>query len=159
MEKAYSILPMLPAEEPIVVKQWLNSYMKSPWAGVIPQDMYYEVMGRSVGGLFARGTQVAVARDAGATGLLLGWAAYERTPSDVVLHYLYVKPHFRGQGFGIARELLTHINPQGLTLAYTFRTHDARKLRNAKYLPGIARRKAPPHGFVAKGTASEVPAE
>lgn len=36
----------------------------------------------------------------------MGWILTEQLPSAIALHYLYIKSHFRGREFGIAKSLI-----------------------------------------------------
>lgn len=80
--------------------------------------------------------KVAIAE---AEGSMLGFIAFEEAAVPV-LHYVYVKPVFRGEG--IFPSLLEAAGiSEGQSFLYTFRTPDCRRFKGGSHCPAIARRK------------------
>lgn len=123
---------------------WFRSYRTSPWAGVIPNHLYFPTMREMLAGLVARGaklTAAAVGTEAGER--VLGWVCHEDKGADTVLHFVYVKDPFRRQGLGKA--LVDYVIGSGEgRLLYTHRTRLSKYVlpKDAAFVPEVARRKA-----------------
>lgn len=139
-EDGVSFGDMAPDEVEFVMDSLAKSYRSSPWAGVVPNNLWFPVCRAAVTGLLERGAMVTVAR---AAGRVLGYVIHEHKGPDVVLHMVYVKDPFRRTG--LARRLLTRCGAYGAErVFYTFKTRSAplvlKGLRST-YAPEIARRR------------------
>lgn len=140
LESVVRFRPMEPGDVNFVLDSWIRSYRESPWAGVVPNHRFFEVMHEAIEGLIARGTKVVVACAKTDTTRILGWVAYERLHDGVACHYVYVKDPFRRRG--LATELLKHATAQvDARHFYTFRTRQSAYFPGWQYEPAIARRK------------------
>ena len=72
-----------------VVSGWLDSYRRSRWAGVIPNNLYRSVTLDCIHQLLARGMRV-VLLESRKIGTFVGFIAFEQSETPV-LHYIYVK--------------------------------------------------------------------
>lgn len=128
-----------------VLDSWLKSFRTSPWAGVIPNNLYHEVTQAAVNDLIVRGARIIVAGVRGKPDRILGWVCVEALKGDAaVCHYLYVKDPYRRRGLG------THVLETGLALLnvpqdckkfHTFRTRLSAHFPEWRHEPAIARRK------------------
>lgn len=125
-----------------VIAAWLKSFRRSPFAGVIPNDLYHATYKNCFDQLLQRGMKVTVVCNTSNPDQLLGFIAYETAANGTpVVHYLFVKDVFRGNGIG--KLLLADANvKRGSPFIYTFKTSDSRKLRGGKHVPAVARRKS-----------------
>lgn len=123
--------PALPGERAFVVDSWLTSFRKAAWAGMLTSAQFHHVV---YGPLVSRilvnpDVQVLVSTD-DATGLLLGWAAYDpKLGFDGklgTLHYVFVKQGYReddGEPDSPALDLMrAHGLASGKFFWFTFRT-------------------------------------
>lgn len=121
-----------------VMSNWLRSFRNTPWAGCIPNHLYYDTYRVAVEQLIARGATIEVAEF---SGRLLGFAASEVTRDGrSVIHALYVKDPFQSRG--IDRELVNRASGTKPGF-YTFRTPQLERAldRNWTHAPEIARRR------------------
>jgi GNAT superfamily N-acetyltransferase len=112
----------------LVFDAWINSFKKSPWAGCVPNQLWFETQRETIRGILNRGASVVVAvtpiqgREAEWPDVrrVMGYAVTEKN----VLHWLYVKDDYRG--YGIGRALLNEVTrlwPDGpAPWVYTHRT-------------------------------------
>lgn len=70
---------------------WLQSWRTSPYAGVVPNHLYYEVHRVLIEDLLARGAMVVVATPRSDQSRIEGWACSEVKDGVTVLHYLYTR--------------------------------------------------------------------
>lgn len=124
------------ADRRFILDPWLKEWRKSPFAGVVPNNMFSQVFFEAVEQLHKRGMEVVILESVD-PDTQVGFIAFERAAVPVV-HYVYVKPVFRGMGF--FPQLLEAAGVDGAFL-YTFRTPDCRKFQNGSHCPAIARRK------------------
>lgn len=131
--------PLKPEELPFLLDSWTRSYQRSPWAGVVPNHRYPEMMREMIAGLLGRGMVVLVAAEP-ESGRIMGYVAYEVKGAEqttAVLHFIYVKDPYRK--LGLARALRAKV--PGVRFV-THRTRASRALEgNATFAPEIARRK------------------
>lgn len=129
-----------PDDIPFVIQSWLRAYRRSPWAGVIPNNLYDQTYGETINQLFNRGLRVKVLQNAANPGLIVAWIAYEVLPrGEIVVHFLFTKPLYRKKG--LAKALLADIGANDGSFLYTFKTPAARYFRSARFKPEIGRRK------------------
>lgn len=130
---------MAAEEVELVLDSVAKSYRSSPWAGVVPNHMWFPVCRAAVTGLLERGARVTVAR---AAGRVLGYVLHEEKDGSPVVHMVYVKDWARREG--LAKELLARAGcVRGARVFYTFRTNATRHLAKpfiAVYAPEMARR-------------------
>ena len=125
-----------PADISFVFDTYLNDWRKSPYAGTLRNNRYFEAQRCTLEDLIARGALVVVACDdrPELEEVIQGWACYEVKNGECVLHYLYQRPGYTTHEFiltqiaGTKPGLLTHRLP-------------IRELKAWKILPEIARRK------------------
>lgn len=131
----YTIRPFVAADLDLLYDSWLNSWRTSPWAGVIPNNLYYPTQRELIDQLIARGAVIHVA-DEGRT--LLGWACCEVKDDVCVLHYTWTKDIYLGRG--VEDQLLESLPGR----KPGFITHMIPRLAKAKWkhVPAIARRPA-----------------
>lgn len=121
-----------------ILDPWLKEWKKSPFAGIIPNNLFSQVFFEAVEQLHKRGMEVILLESVD-PDTQVGFIAFERAAIPVV-HYVYVKPVYRGLGF--FPQLLGAAGlPEGGSFLYTFRTPDCRKFKNGSHCPAVARRK------------------
>jgi hypothetical protein len=122
-----------------VFDSWLRSWRKSPWAGVIPNNVYFPLTRSVIEQLIARGAEIEVACLAADPECILGWICHEQTGPNAVVHYLYVKDPYLG--LGIDEALIDRI-PGNKPGFYTFRYRQvAAACQGWTHAAEIARRK------------------
>lgn len=127
-----------------IFDSWLRSWRKSPWAGIIPNNMYFPVTRSTIEQLVGRGAQFEVACLAADPERILGWICHEQSGPDAVVHYIYVKDPYLPLGIGEALVERASGNKPGF---YTFRYRqvvDACQPQGKdgwRHVPEIARRK------------------
>lgn len=146
----------IPADLGYIRSTWLSSYRTSPYAGVVPNNLYDDVYSATIDQLILRGLQFVVVANPAAPELLIGWLAFEPGPtgsqlpaSTPVVLFGFVKPTYRR--LGVMSQLLASIGIRGSTsFFYVFRTACSKYFRGGKYRPEIGRRRAlgksPPRG-------------
>lgn len=142
LASAITTRPMEKDDVRLVLDSWLKSYRISPWAGCVPNHLYYDVHHECIEQLLARGAEVLVAAAKHDKTRILGWICTERTRDLNVIHFIYVKDPFRQRG--LASHLLeTVFGTQENRIHYTFRTRDGACLIGEHWVhsPEIARRK------------------
>lgn len=117
-----------------VYDSWLNSWRSSRYAGVVPNDLYYDTTRRAIEDLIARGAVVLVAE---LNGELLGFACGEVKDGKKVHHYTYVKDPFLRQG---VEERLLAALPGESPGWFTFAQSRFLKDKQWKHAPEMARR-------------------
>jgi len=134
----WAVRPATDDDMRFVFNSWINSFRRSPWAGVLQNHRAYALHAETIRALIARGAVVSVACNAERPTQILGWACTEQGDLPV-LHYVYVKDFLRQRG--LATALLRAVGVEGDYL-YTFRTSFAKYLpKNGRHAPGAARRK------------------
>src|SRR5574342_995836 len=124
-----------------ILSTWLSSYRDSPWAGVIPNNLYEATYTQTIQQLCARGAVLTVVHSPMDPNHLVGWACTEVTrKGEPVVHFVFVKPDLRQNGIATAALASVGINHRD-HFAYTFRTRDAIYFDGGMYAPMIARRK------------------
>lgn len=94
-----------PGDMNFIWDSWLRSWRKSPWAGTIPNNLYFQVTRSGIEQLVGRGAQFKVACTRTDLDQLLGWICYEVLKSgECVVHYAYTKDPYLG--YRINDELL-----------------------------------------------------
>lgn len=122
------------------MREWLSSFRNSRWSGVVPNNLYRKVYAESIRQLLARGARIEVACFADKPELIVGFICYEHTKRDRILHYVFVRSNYRGNG--IARALLTQAGiPKGTSFVYTYRTPDSTFFVGGKHMPELAKRR------------------
>ena len=125
---------------PFVLETWLTSFRKSPWAGVVPNDLYKPVYLNAIKQLLDRGAMVLCAVNPDKPDHILGWICFERTSDSVpVVHYVFVKPLYRKRGVAKSLFASAGIDPTA-RFFYTFKTPAARYFPGGRFEPAIARR-------------------
>ncbi len=130
------------AEYPFIMDSWARSFMKSPWAGCIPNSMYADVSRACISEIIDRGAEGIVAVEGeGESRRVCGYFVTE--PRRQILHFVYTKRDLRGLGIG--RKLLEYAlqatNPSDWT--YTHKTKASDKFcRGMSWDPRGARVKA-----------------
>lgn len=129
------------ADRPFWGANWANTYRRSRWSGVVPNNLYHDVMRVLQEGLLRRGMRVTLAHLPGDSDALLGFVAWEPHEKANVVHYVYIKDTWRKQG--LATALLEH--GPGHSFIYTHRTDDASWFKapdwRVAHVPDPARRK------------------
>jgi len=132
-----------------VTSNWLNSYRRSQWGGVIPNADYRQFTLATLKHLTQRGMTVLLLRGR-EHNVLTGFIAFEVADNGrPVVHYMYLGRDYRGRGLSkLLLEGIGYDYGQEISFLYTFRTQASRKYRNAVHAPGIARRTdlEPVHG-------------
>lgn len=121
-----------------ILDPWLKEWRKSPFAGIIPNNTFSAVFFDAVEQLHTRGMCVVILESKD-PDTQVGFIAFERAAVPVI-HYVYVKPVFRGLGFFPQLLEAAGVPTEGAFL-YTFRTPDCKKFRNGSHCPAVARRK------------------
>lgn len=130
-----------------IFDSWLRSWRESPWAGVIPNNLYFPLTRSTIEQLVARGAEFVIACLAADPERILGWICYEQTGPKAVVHYIYVKDPYLPLGIGDA--LVGQIpgqKPGFFTFRYRQVTDACQPLRSKDregwvHAPEIARRK------------------
>ncbi len=135
MNDEYVIRKAVAHDVPFLMDAWLNSWRGSRYAGVIPNNQYYDVTRSVIEDLIARGTTLLVA-DAGKT--LLGFSAGEEKDGVTVLHFCFVKDVYLRRGI---EEKLIDALPGTKPGFFTFFQHRLGKQSGWRWAPEIARRK------------------
>jgi len=136
---------MVPADMPCVMDNWLKSWRKSRYAGVVTNNQYYSVYRSTIESLVGRGAIIEVACDSDKPDRIYGWICREVTPDGFpVVHYLYVKDIWLKANYDVDSLLMTNIaTPPFYTFKYS-QVEDAieKKFKKAKgWVPEIARRR------------------
>lgn len=113
-----------PSELPLVYDSWARSYRKSPYAGCVPNHLWDQVSRTSISEILNRGARVVVMVtpvEGSDDRRVIGYSVSE--PAKQILHWLYVKDDYRGNGFGreLLRETIRAFDPRK-PWTYTHRT-------------------------------------
>lgn len=121
-----------------LLDSWMKSWRRNKFAGVIPNNQYYDVTRTCIENLVARGAKFKVVCLDSDEDAILGWLCSEKLKDEsVVVHYMYVKDPYLKTG---VPEKLTEALP--ITGFYTFRFNQVVEfLPGWKWIPEIARRK------------------
>lgn len=137
--------PARPSDVPFILDSWIKSFRESPWAGVVPNNQFYDVTRSAIEGLLERGARLVVACSKADPDQILGWSCTEKVRGGDAAHFVYVKDPYRRRG--LATELIQHGTPftaqEGDRRFYTFRTRCASYFATRGWVhePAIARRK------------------
>lgn len=127
-----------PSDRAFITDAWLKGWKKSPFAGVVPNNLFDQVFYESLRQLRDRGMTILILESTEVDSQI-GFIAFEEAAVPV-LHWVYVKPILRGEGF--FQQLLAAAGaPEGQSFLYTYRTPDCRKFKNGTHCPAVARRK------------------
>jgi hypothetical protein len=131
-----------PEDVPFVMDSWMKSWRKSPWAGCIPNNRYYDVTRDGIEQLIARGATLEIACNPTNPKQIFGWVCRELTTDDpavCVIHYCYVKDPFLRMGVG---ETLVARSPGRQPGYYTYAYRQVKDScgREWKHAPEISRR-------------------
>ena len=109
---AFELRPLEESDWNCVLKSWMRAYRatRPTWRDYYTQKHHEIEVYRQRGALFL------VACDPDDKTTIFGWACIE----DPVVHFIYVKPYFRGQG--IAKALVAFGLGVTATIAYTHKT-------------------------------------
>lgn len=125
-----------------IFDSWLRSWRTSPWAGVIPNNVYYPLTRSVIEQLVGRGATFKVACLANDNDKILGWVCYEVPDQTTVIHYIYIKDAYIPFDIG---QLLLDATPGSKPGFFTFRYRQVSDIctydKGWKHAPEIARRK------------------
>lgn len=124
---------------PIIFSSWLRSFKDSHYAGLIPNNLYYDIYRAALEQLIARpGVEIWCAvnpQEEEEKHQIYGWLCIERGYALPVIHYLYVKQAYRM--FGVARSLLAAVKiDPAQPFIFTFKTPDAASLMKRRRICG-----------------------
>lgn len=122
----------------MVFDSWLKSWRTSKWAGVIPNNLYFETQRTLIEDLIARGATILIAHPSGRPDIILAWACGEVKEGKTVLHYLYTKDPFIGLGLPT---LLLNALP-GDKPGFITHKLSLKETKEWRHTPEIARRKS-----------------
>jgi ribosomal protein S18 acetylase RimI-like enzyme len=115
---------------------WLKNYkMSSSFAKRIPNEIFFRNHHLILEHILSKPDTVVLIAHAGEDhNQILGYLAYEDTPTGQVIHYVFIKEKFRN--LGIARALIQHadVNPKNVT--YTHSTYDLGQLEMSGKIEG-----------------------
>lgn len=143
----FAIRPPTPADVPLVLQTWTRTYARvaKRHCGPLAPRAVADAVHATAQLILARpGVEVAVATNPANAWFIFGYAVFERAES--VLHWVYVKDLYRGNGIGpelvaYARDLCAG------PLRISFRTPASRRLvPDAEYAPELAHPKGN-HGY------------
>lgn len=94
------IREMKPDEENFILSSWLKSLRAhSSYYGSVPNQIYFKAHGESIERTL-KDSKVLVATPRHDSDIVVAYLVYEdRSDKYLVLHYCYVKNHFRRMGF------------------------------------------------------------
>lgn len=157
-QTSFAVREAEPGDAKLIMSSWLKGYRRSPWAGQLDHDTYFEAYRKAIAGIIGReATKVLVAYNPLAPkGVeLLGYVVYEKQ-DPVVVHWVYVKQGLRRNGVG--RSLLKYADvDEKRPFEYTFKTLDAeRAIRhskswNARFAPALARAEKGTYAQIKEG--------
>lgn len=129
--------PSNPEDLLYVHDTWLNSWRTSPWAGCVPNHLFFDTQRATIAGLLARGASVRICHFAESPELIQGWCCFEQKEGITILHYLYAGDPF------LEPAVIDHFKDTVLGNS-GFVTHQQNKkaFRKWKHVPEIARRKS-----------------
>lgn len=133
----------LPTDAAFVFSTWQKSYRNgSGFIRRVSGKIYYDAQREVIEALMRRpSTTVAIACNRAEADQIYGWICAEKHNNAVVVHYVYVKSMFRGQGIGKALLKAFDVGPS-VDMYYTHHTHhaDAHVVRpNVFFNPYLAR--------------------
>lgn len=118
------VRPVRPGDVPFITSNWLRCVRNSPWVKGCPNSMYYNYHHRLLDHILPRATTLLAVNEKN-DNELLGFATGEFLDEQVfVLHFVYVKDHFRL--LGVAGKLLEAflLNSNPAIKLYTAKTRD-----------------------------------
>lgn len=134
-----------PEDLPFLFDSWMNSWRKCPWAGCIPNNLFFPLQRSAIEQLIGRGATFEIACRAADENHILGWICKETSKEAIpkcIVHYIYTREAYLP--FGIGEELVKRCEGEKPGY-YTYRyrqvsdTCDFRK--GWRHIPEIARRK------------------
>ncbi len=127
--------PSNPNDLSYIYDTWLNTWRTNPYAGCVPNHLYFDTQRSTIASLLARGSNLRIAHLPESPELIQGWVCYEYKDSHTILHYLYTRDPYMAPGI-IEHFKDTCLGPKGIV------THqqNLRPFRRWKHLPEIARR-------------------
>lgn len=146
-EKVYTFRPYEKSDIPFIQSSWGSSYIEgNSYQDWLTPSEFHQFHRPIREAFFLRNsTAVILCVSKDDPDLILGWVAVEkpRTSKGLVLHYIYIKGAFQGQG--ISKELLNRALPTG-PIFYTHLTQKAQKIMQKKsnetkdfyYIPHVA---------------------
>jgi hypothetical protein len=113
---------------PLFYNSWLKSYRDAPPAKTIPNKIYYESHHRVIENVFGSPVcKLSVACNPEDPNQIYGYAVGELpTPKTLVIHWVYCKHPFRGNG--IARDLVKSFMLYPLDEMTIFYTHKVKNM-------------------------------
>jgi len=127
-----------------IMDSWLNSWRKSPWAGVILNNDYYKTTRSVIEHLVLRGANFEVACHDKDPERILGWICTESTNEQeplCIVHCVYAKDAYLKLKVGAALLARAPGRHPGI---YTFRTRQVEAVcrpAGFRHAPEAARRK------------------
>jgi hypothetical protein len=136
---------MKAADLPFVFDSWMNSWRKCPWAGCIPNNLYFPLQRSAIEQLIGRGATVEIACRTQDENHILGWICSEVSKENepkAIVHYLYIREAYLPFGIGEALVARCEGAKPGY-FTYRYRTvSDACDTRQGwRHIPEISRRK------------------
>ena len=120
---------------PFITSSWLHSFRDGQAVQSCPNRLYFANQHKIMEALIPRST-IVVAVNEEDHDQILGWACFEKQSGAVVLHFLYVKNHFRR--LGLAKQIVDILldAEDVATVFYTHRTPvvDRVKLDRTKWV-------------------------
>ncbi len=122
-----------------VLKSWIRTYANSPWAGALSRERLVAAIKGTITDLIERGAEVTIACSRRRPEVIYGFVCHEAGYDWPVIHFVFVKPLYRGMGIG--KELVARACGESEEVPrYTHRTADTpRVLRDARFAPILAR--------------------
>lgn len=100
---AIEIRTGIPEDLSLVYACWLRSYKhSSSFAQKIVNSVYYRWHHKIIENILARGAQIRIAHNTGDPETILGFSCLEMFEGKPVVHFVYVKKAFRGEGIAKA---------------------------------------------------------
>lgn len=138
MSREYNFRPYVQDDIPFILSSWSNSYFSGAnYKKAVSPEGFNKYHRRIRENYLDRPTAAVIVCCATEdNNLILGWIAVEKPEEDehLILHYIYVKDAFKGNG--IAKELLTmaHVSDK---IVYTHKTDRAEMIMKKKGLRGF----------------------
>ena len=71
---------------------WSKSWRVSPWAGCVPNNLFYDVHRTTVEGLIGRGAKIKILHPSDKPDVIVGWVCSEvEKTGKTVIHFAYIK--------------------------------------------------------------------
>lgn len=113
---------------PLITNSWLTSFRDGPAVQSCPNRLYFANQHKIMEALIPRSTIIVCCNEED-HDQILGWACFEKQERAIVLHYLYVKNHFRR--LGLAKQIMDILldSEDVSTVFYTHRTPVVDRIR------------------------------